>query len=297
MIFYLTAARQAGAMAYFLRTAGKALAGRIRVVPYEEIFAPGAELRLPRGLYLFTGLDIGLGPRSPPSPMRQAAAALHARLVELHGPDKVLNHPETSLRRYELLRALHTRGINRFNAYPPGERPQRYPVFLRYGPGTTHDEPTLIYSQAGYEAALALEPQGHDRLAIEFCDTADENEVYRKYGAFVIGGEVVPRHLFFSRLWFVKSADLVAAEQVREELAYLEANPHAEALREACRIAQIGYGRVDYALLDGKPQIWEINHTPTLASPPPGEIDLRQAVHRRFAELLAAALDRLEGNP
>jgi hypothetical protein len=105
---------------------------------------------------------------------------------------------------------------------------------------------------------------------------------------------VVPRHVFFSRRWFVKVADLVGAEQVREELAYLEANPHAEALRQACRIGHIEYGRVDYALLDGKVQVWEINHTPQLLAPPPAEIDLRKAVHQRFAELFSAALDRLE---
>jgi hypothetical protein len=296
VIYYLTAARQAGAMAYFLQTSGKALAKRMHLIAYEEIFAPGVSLQLPRGFYIFTGLDLGLGARFPPSPLRRAAIELHARLVELHGPDKVLNHPEASLRRYELLRALHACGINAFDACHPGERPRRYPVFLRHGPGTEQTAPELIYSEAGYDAALALEPKGHDRVAIEFRDTADENEIYRKYGAFVIGDQVVPRHLFFSRQWFVKQADLTAPELVREELAYLKANPHAEALRQACSIGRIGYGRVDYALLDGKPQIWEINHTPTLANPPPAEIDLRRAVHHRFAELFSSALDRLENS-
>jgi hypothetical protein len=294
VVFYLTTAKQAAAWSYFLATSGKALAKRIHLIAYEEMFAPGATLQLPLGTYIFSCLDLGLGARYPASPMRQAAIELHARLVELHGADKVLNHPETSLRRYELLRALHACGINSFSACHPGETPQRYPVFLRSSIGS-RVEPELIYSPAGYQAALALEPAGHDRLVVEYCDTADANEVYRKYGALVIGGEVVPRHVFFSRVWHVKSADLVEPAYVREELAYLDENPHADALRQACRIAQIGYGRVDYALLDGKPQIWEINHTPTILLPPPGQIDLRKAVHQRFAEMLSSALDRLEG--
>jgi hypothetical protein len=294
VIYYLTAARQAGAMAYFLQTSGKALAGRVRLIAYEEIFAPGVTLKLPRGIYIFTCLDIGLGSRHPPSPLRKAALELHARLVELHGAARVLNHPEDFLRRYELLKALNMGGVNRFAVYRPGEAPGRFPVYLRDAVGTEYAEPELIYSQAGYEAAVAREPPGRERVAIEFCDTADEREIYRKYAAFVIGGEVVPRHLFFSRSWFVKAADLTAPELVREELAYLEENPHAEALRLACRVARIGYGRVDYALLDGEPQIWEINQTPTVSTPPPAEIDLRKAVHQRFAELLSAALDRLE---
>jgi hypothetical protein len=294
VIHYLTTARQAGAMGYFLATSGKALASRIRLLAYEEVLAPGARPDLPAGFYIFTGLDLGLGARFPASPLRRAAVELHARLVELHGQARVLNQPEATLRRYELLRALHACGINRFNAHQPGEMPERFPVYFRHDAGTTYVEPTLIYSPSGYQAALAQEPIGHERLVIEFCDTAGEDEVYRKYAALVIGDQVVPRHLFFSRNWFVKLPELVGAAQVREEMAYLEANPHAEALRQACRIANVGYGRVDYALLDGKPQIWEINHTPTLANPPPGEIDLRKAVHQRFAELLSAALDRLE---
>jgi len=296
VVYYLTAARQAGAMAYFLQTWGKALAKRIHLIAYEEIFAPGVTLTLPRGTYIFTCLDKGLGSRHPPSPLRKAAIALHARLVELHGADRVLNHPENYLRRYELLRALHAGGVNRFAVHRPDETPARYPVYLRDTVGSEENEPALIYSPAGYQAALAREPIGRERMAIEFCDTADGNEVYRKYGAFVIGGEVIPRHVFFSRRWFIKSADLTAPELVREELAYLEQNPHAEALRLACRVAQIGYGRVDYALLDGQPQIWEINQTPTISTPSPAEIDLRKAVHQRFAELFSSALDRLESS-
>ena len=295
MIYYLTAARQAGAMGYFLQHSGKALAKRIHLIAYEEIFAPGTTLQLPRGTYIFTCLDKGLGSRHPPSPLRKAAIELHARLVELHGPDRVLNHPENYLRRYELLRALHAGGVNRFAVCRPDEAPARFPVYLRDTVGSEEKEPELIYSPAGYQAALAREPAGRERMAIEFCDTADGNEVYRKYGAFVIGGEVIPRHVFFSKSWFIKTAGLVQPEMVREELAYLEQNPHAEALRLACRVAQIGYGRVDYALLDGKLQIWEINQTPTISNPPPAEIDLRKAVHQRFAELFSLALDRLEG--
>jgi hypothetical protein len=75
----------------------------------------------------------------------------------------------------------------------------------------------------------------------------------------VVGERTVPRHLFFSRNWQVKQADLVSPGQIAEELAYIEENPYAELLREVCRIARIGYGRIDYALLDGRPQIWEIN--------------------------------------
>jgi hypothetical protein len=50
----------------------------------------------------------------------------------------------------------------------------------------------------------------------------------------------------------------------REELDYVRDNPHEAELREIFRIANIDYGRIDYALLDGRVQTWEINNNPTI---------------------------------
>ena len=48
MIYYLTAARAASAMELFLQTWGKRLAGRIQILPYEQIFS-GKSITLKRG--------------------------------------------------------------------------------------------------------------------------------------------------------------------------------------------------------------------------------------------------------
>ena len=296
MFHYLTVAAQARSLAFFLGGYGRALRGRFRIVPYEEILPAGARAELPRGHYIFTCINVGLGSHNPPSAVRVAANALHARLVELHGPGRVLTHPDRTLGRYDLLKELHRRGINRFDAWRPGEAPGRFPAFLRDGPGWSTREPALL-DEERYRAALAAEEPGNDRLAVEFCDTASHDGWYRKYGALVIGGEVVPRHLFFSRSWFVKSStSFPGPGHLREELAYLESNPHAGLMREACRIGGFGYGRVDFSLLDGKPQIWEINHTPLLAFAMGSHVDLRRDVNQRFAELFSSALDRLESS-
>jgi hypothetical protein len=141
-----------------------------------------------------------------------------------------------------------------------------------------------------------LEDDGKS-IAIEYCDTADAKGIYRKYGALVLGGEIVPRHVFASRRWFVKAPDLGGPEMMAEELAYLESDAHADVMREVCRIANVGYGRIDYSLLDGRPQVWEINHTPELTYADPNyELDPRAPVHRRFTELFSAALTRLENS-
>lgn len=295
MIYYLTAARSAGAMGLFLQTWGKSLAGRLQILPYEQIFS-GAPITLRRGTYIFATVRQALGSDSPPSRERTMVAQLHHAIAQRYGPRSVLNDPLLSMRRFSMLRMLRQRGINRFAAYQAGELPRsvRFPVFLREDHGTKNDQTPLLHNREEYRAALALEPPRPGLLAIEFLDTADEAGIYRKYGAFIVGERIVPRHLFFSRQWMVKSADLCAPQQLVEELAYLECNPHAEALLEVCRLANISYGRVDYAMRQGRVQVWEINTTPAVIHPAGVHDTVRARAHERFTELFSAALDELE---
>jgi hypothetical protein len=51
---------------------------------------------------------------------------------------------------------------------------------------------------------------------------------------------------------------------VEEELEYVRTNPHRAQLEEIFTIAGVGYGRIDYSLLDGAVQTWEINLNPTI---------------------------------
>jgi len=298
MLYYLTSARQSATMAFYLGTWGRALADRVRIFAYEALAQPGYSFPIRDGVYVFAALDGGLGSRNPPSDKRLKAAGFHDQLVRAVGARKVLNHPLRSLGRYDLLKALRQRGINDFDACRLGERPgpHRFPVYVRKEVSSGSQEPPLLGSRE-YQDLNASAPAGDDRIAIEFCDTADANGVYRKYGALALGGEIVPRHLFRSRSWFCKQADLDGAEWTAEELAYLESDAHAATMREVCRIAGIGYGRIDYSLKDGRPQVWEINHTPELVFADANwAADPRAQVHRRFTELFIAALDRLENS-
>jgi hypothetical protein len=88
----------------------------------------------------------------------------------------------------------------------------------------------------------------------------------------------------------VKLADLAEPAMIEEEVAFLESNPHADALRECARVAGISYGRIDYSLLDGRPQVWEINTNAMLASSISAAIPARRPVHLRFVEKIAEAL-------
>jgi len=278
----------------FLSNAGRALAARIMVVTYEHLLAV-KRLRMPYGTYIFTNFNQPFGSRNPPSPARQWLTRLHDELVRQLGQARVLNNPSKSLGRFELLRQLHASGFNRFKAYQAGvqDNTMRFPVFLRLEHGTIRDAPPLLASREVYEVEATRHAKP-DMIAIEFCDTADAAGFYRKYGCFVVGERIVPRHLFKSRNWLVKTADIVDPETVAEELDYLETNPHAEVLRRVFRLANISYGRMDYALLDGIPQIWEINTPPQIIVPPHEDRPERAPVHEKFVEAFSAAMDELD---
>lgn len=294
MIYYLTSERSANLMQVFLAGIGRTLARRIKIVPYEH-FLSATQVRVPFGTYVFTSFGQYLGSRTPPSAQRNRVIGLHAALLERLGPERVLNHPQHSLLRLGLLRALSDAGLNRFRAYPALERDpgMRFPVFLRHELGTLWQAPTLIEDAETFSAHVRV-VKDPEVLAIEFCDTADAQGRYRKYGCFVVGGRIVPRHLFVSRNWLVKAADIVDAAVVDEELEFLAANPHQRALLEVCRLARIDYGRIDYAVLDGQPQVWDINTTPQIGNDPKKDVPQRQAVHTMFVQGFGEALDAID---
>src|SRR5205085_4272619 len=111
---------------------------------------------------------------------------------------QALNHPTDTLRRYELLCALHDAGWNDFAATRVAERSvgYRFPVFIRHI--ARHDGPLtrLLYTDSEVETAIAMLTeleQESDLLIVEFCDTSNADGVFRKYGSYVIGDRIVPR--------------------------------------------------------------------------------------------------------
>jgi hypothetical protein len=77
----------------------------------------------------------------------------------------------------------------------------------------------------------------------------------------------------------VKSeGQLIDETTVMAERRFIFENQHSTALREIFRQGQVDFGRIDFSLLDGKVQAWEVNLGPTIgrgpladARPPGGE--------------------------
>jgi hypothetical protein len=204
---------------------------------------------------------------------RSVAAAVHQALAS--DGNRVLNHPNRVLNRYDLLRVLHEHKLNEFRAARATDSygHLRYPVFIREEHRHTGTLSPLLPDPFSVERALArLAFRGRQRgqlLIVEYCDTRGGDGLYRKYSAFRIGDQILPRHLHVSTGWVSKSdTSLVNNAILREEAQYFERNPHEEQLRPIFELAGIEYGRIDYGLANGELQVWEINTNPTLGRDP-----------------------------
>jgi len=271
MICFLVRQRHTYTLTGWIDHYASQLAGRIRVLAYEDLHG-----RLPTGTYVFGDVE-RLRPR------RAARAARAWKRMHAAG-FPLLNHPLHSLRRYDLLRAVD----NDFRVFRAGEKAAdlRFPVFLRSENGHEGSLTPLLHSAGELETARQKHP---DALLVEFADTSDEDGIYRKYSAFRIGEHLIPRHLLFSKNWIVKRPDVVEDRHLEEEAAYLQGNPHAEELRRIFELAGIEYGRIDYGVKKGRIQVWEINTNPTLQVAAASRFPARTPLQERVGERINAA--------
>jgi hypothetical protein len=248
----------------------------LRVISYETLFA---NRRAPIGNYVFADLDRLSG-------FEIDAATEIARAVSVAAPDaSIVNWPNRVLGRYALLRRLNDAGMNSFGVWrlDEGRIPSQYPVFIRREQDALGPESALLHDEAEYRRAIeALQESGKGlagRIAVQFRQRRGSDGLYRKYGAFCFRGHIVPQHLFLSDDWIVKrSAIEVTPAMIREEEEYVFGNPHAEQLRAVFEQARTDFGRVDYAIVDGRIEVFEINTNPTF---PRMRLDRKERARRR----------------
>jgi hypothetical protein len=276
MLHFVVTERGSFTIRKYLAGEGSVLAERMRVVLYKEL----AQMeRLPLGTWVFTEpdqLDV---------PHRELARHVRERLHAAGA--RVMNDPTRVLLRGDLLRAANDAGVNDHRAWlasdvvmnsrSAGGRNAntvsadalRYPVFVRYANEHAGNLTPLLDSPRALSNALGELGAGgtkrHDLLVVEFCDTKDENGLYRKYAAYKVGDVVLPRSVECATEWMVKwHGRIFDRERAEDEIRYCETNPHGEWIAAMFRMANIDYGRIDYSVQNGTPRLWEINTNPTL---------------------------------
>jgi hypothetical protein len=273
----------------FLAHWRQGMAANIRVVTYEEALHARS---LPLGTYVFSDLERLL-------PSETAIAELVWDQLNAAGA-RLLNHPTRTLRRYDLLTKMQALGRNRFRVAraTDTEAELRFPVFVRDESEHSGNITRLLDTRKELKEALAgAVVRGHrlkDLLVVEYCDTVAPDGLFRKYAAFSIGGRVVPGHMDCSRQWVVKDTDVVSADVLAEERAFLEGNPHREWLEESFALAGTDYGRMDYSVDGDSRQLWEINTNPVLILDPKNYAAEHMGTKQFLADQLASALLALD---
>ena len=297
MIYFVVPRDQAFGMQNYLDRWARNLAGLLSVLYYEDL--PG-RTSVPAGTYVFASLD------QLTSGGVRLVRELQAQLRACPAAGRVLNDPQTALLRFELLEKLYREGLNRHRAARASDDLEtlRFPVFLREELRHTGSLSPLLHSSAELERALGRAVlKGHrlkDLLVVEFCETVDAEGCYRKYAAYGVGSEIVPRSLARGRGWMLKHEEVEFSEaMLLEEREYVLANPHEHELRRIFAVAGIDYGRIDYALKDGAVETWEINTNPTIgpghrAVVPEALIPVRQAAREQFIRRFDAAFAALD---
>lgn len=261
MIHVLAPRQGIFAMGDFVRNDHPALAEFVALESYEDMFRRGS---VPLGAYIFTALD------QLTETETELVCRLHQSLEGAAPALPRLNHPARWKGRLALLDAAFDAGINPFRATRLGSaRPRRFPVFLRSESQHSGSLSPLLHDAAALRrAVLAAMLRGSrygDLLVMEYCHTADGDGVFRKYSAMIVGNAIVPRSLTASRDWITKVdgrfTDRTAAAADRQ---YVLENPHEAWLRSVATLAGVEYGRADYAMLDGRPVLWEVNTNPTI---------------------------------
>jgi D-alanine-D-alanine ligase-like ATP-grasp enzyme len=137
---------------------------------------------------------------------------------------------------------------------------------------------------------------------VEYCAEPIRPGLFRKLSVYRIGDTMVPATFVHETKWSAKRGEkgIADAELYEDEYAAARENRYGEALRCAFTLGHIEYGRADFGLVAGRPQVYEINTNPTIRVIHEHPFPVRLAASRYCAERLAEALmtiDTPQGGP
>jgi hypothetical protein len=291
MVYYLVTQKHCYTMHPFLTYWAKDFNQHLKILTYPSLFVRST---LDPGTYIFSDIE-----RLTPD-QTQTCSHLWSLLKETAGFQPV-NHPSQSMRRYELLRTLYEQDINVFNIYRLTEisTSLRFPVFIRWENEHKALSPLLQNQKELINAIGEFKNNLKGKIIVEFCDTSDHEGIFRKYSAYYVNSRVLPIHIMYSRQWFVKSGVRDNSSAQKEERDYIETNSHKNQIEHIFKIARIDYGRIDYSMLDGKLQVWEINTNPYLLPlrNPNQRKEFREYFLKRFKGTLSNLDDQGQTSP
>ncbi|MGV7221935.1 MAG: hypothetical protein ACQ9MH_10440 [Nitrospinales bacterium] len=278
MVTFLTTARHRYTIDKYLKLWGVSLEQGVRVLPYELLFCLGS---VTRGTYIFTDLD-----RLSPKHLKQAA-----RWYKILKEQKatVLNDPAKFVGRLDLLQLLFREGHNHFNAYTLSHRHEaRFPLFLRFDAG--HDGPItdLIYDSESLEVEinrLRKSLQSPEPIVVEYLNYKEIDQRHYKYSHFRMGSKIIFAGMVCGQSWCLKGMEDYDDLIEDRELKASEMAIHNQTLMDRFEAAGIEFGRIDYAIVNGQVEVFEINTNPELGIPCPPALQRWFVRSRSYQEL------------
>lgn len=259
--------------------------------------------RFPHGTYIFADrerLDVW---------QLRAFSNIYKHLSESGPGYRVLNNPARAMCRSTLLRSLFRAGINDFNAYLLTERmmPARYPVFIRRAFDHNNPLTALLHDEKQYQAALdrlyeCNEPE-EGLLVVEYCAEPVADGLFRKLSAYRVGDQVMFYNTVHQNDWLVKQGTMNAAtdELYQDEQEKILHNAYADEVMTIFETGHIDYGRLDFGIVGGRIQAYEINTNPDTsppsAHPNPIRVKSQQFAFARYCDAMAALDTTDEGAP
>lgn len=284
MIFYLTSPRRSNTIESYLQEWGSEIADLFRVAHYDSPPLPSEV----SGSTIFADVE-----SASPAHLRQALSLRGVLPVHV----RCLNHPAITLDRRSLLRALHDAGVNSYRAYGLDERLDgvRFPCFVRHARQHNGPATPLIWDHSQLRVALMslrglMDPE--QTLVVEHVDV-QLGGVCRKYSCFRVMDNTLAHHVMFRRDWVVKGPSMSSPDMALEEREFQDSFPHAETADRVFRMAGVQYGRMDYGVRGGRPEIWEINTNPTVLFPRRAYSDVQMPARLWFSSRLNGMLRRL----
>lgn len=222
--------------------------------------------RLPAATYVFLTID-------RMDMFEKRLAGKFYTYINSLGPGwRALNNPQMGIGRLPLLKRLKATGINDFEAYlaVDNPKPKNFPVFVRRHTMSVPPLTDLISSQAELDETLArLIAEGEppeDLLITELRAEMLHGNIYVRRQAHRIGDTYFISYLSYDNHWYnnVGKRDLPGVDDAvhQSEHDFMRSSEFLPAIRTAFELAHIEYGRTDFAIVDGRPQFYEINFNP-----------------------------------
>jgi hypothetical protein len=223
---------------------------------------------------------------------------------------RVLNDPRRFRNRAQLILALQAGGLIDYGCVLPanGAWPDSYPVFLRTIAGHRGTLTKLIdsWGQARGEVNRALR-HGFtlsDMMFVEYCaEPTPGTGHFQKHAALRIGDAMVRANTVNDLSWVAKNgvANLATPAQYAAERAEYADWPHRDYAVRVFEVAGMEFGRLDFGVVGGRPQAYEVNTNPTLSAKLDHANPDRQETLRMYrdgiTDGLAAVASRVEGAP